>query len=1026
MKPLALGVQAFGPFADQQLIDFSKLGENPLFLINGPTGAGKSSLLDAITFALYGETTGNERDATSMRCQQADDNLDTEVIFDFQLHAMAYRIRRKPTQEVAKLRGEGFTERKTSAEVFRLSLDEFEQPFNEANAERLPLKGVTEVTQWVVDLTGLNSKQFRQVMVLPQGQFRELLLADSSERESIFSQLFQTQIYKKIEDKLKEKSAAIRVKRNTLRDRVLGVLDTANVKDTVELNRGLAERAPELKNQEALLKAAEADSLAVQKLLDNAVTLQQRFALQQTLKQQLEHHNSQRMNIDVTRHRLVLPKKEDALRPERKAMEQREKTLKQERQQYQQQEQFVARFSVQLEQANKRMADAVAEWQCLDNYKAERVELEKSQSRLQQWQRASKHTNQTAEKFAQLNVEYTRYAEQLKQTVRQIEGLQSKAEQSQAQLQTLAQLRVDLSAFESNGKQKADVESLKKQQRLLSQRLESLANVHLEQQQALANVEQSLLETELAWHQGQAVELAAQLKQGEPCFVCGSLDHPNPAHLSHPKRVTKAQVDNARVVVKTAANALVATEKEQHALTTEFNSTKRDLTLLEVQLGELSGQPIEWFREQWQACHTQIKAIEVLQVELKQEAQIIVDSQQAKRLQEDQIQQLDAAMKTVQGELATARAELQQIEKDLPETYRETEVLQRKLDDIIEKITSVEKLYAAAQTEVNSNKEALSRHQGLLVDSQQRVDTLQLELTQQLTQWLSHLNKQGFSEEAMFINSIIEEPEQALLLSKIQAYEKSEHELQAKLAQLASELASVSAPDIEVLTQTLAEKQAIAAEIKTHYQLLSAQVVLLQSAVDQLAKIETEDQLINQEYAIFGTLDEVASGKNGMRVSLQRFVLSVLLDDVLNEASQRLQLMSKGRYTLKRKVEKSKGNKASGLELEVEDAYSGRARAANTLSGGESFMAALSLALGLSDVVQSYSGGIKLETLFIDEGFGSLDTESLDLAVQTLIDLRATGRTIGVISHVTELKEQLHQRIDVVPSSSGSSVRVFG
>ncbi|MDG2681397.1 SMC family ATPase, partial [Vibrio parahaemolyticus] len=185
-----------------------------------------------------------------------------------------------------------------------------------------------------------------------------------------------------------------------------------------------------------------------------------------------------------------------------------------------------------------------------------------------------------------------------------------------------------------------------------------------------------------------------------------------------------------------------------------------------------------------------------------------------------------------------------------------------------------------------------------------------------------------------------------------------------------------------------------------------------------------KNRKLEEEYKVFGTLYDVASGKTGSRISLHRFVLGVLLDDVLIQASQRLSLMSKGRYILARKTEGFKGAAGRGLDLVVEDGYTGKMRDVATLSGGESFMAALALALGLSDVVQSYSGGIRLDTLFIDEGFGSLDPESLDLAIQTLVDLQQTGRMIGVISHVSELKEQMALRIDVEPSRFGSTVSV--
>ena len=190
-----------------------------------------------------------------------------------------------------------------------------------------------------------------------------------------------------------------------------------------------------------------------------------------------------------------------------------------------------------------------------------------------------------------------------------------------------------------------------------------------------------------------------------------------------------------------------------------------------------------------------------------------------------------------------------------------------------------------------------------------------------------------------------------------------------------------------------------------------------------LFRSHEKNKELEAQYRIYGTLSDVANGQTGNRISLQRFVLSVLLDDVLIQASQRLHIMSNGRYQLVRKEDRTRGNRASGLDLEVEDGYTGKNRSVATLSGGESFMAALSLALGLSDVVQSYAGGIKLDTLFIDEGFGSLDPESLDLAIRTLIDLQATGRMIGIISHVSELKEQMALRLDVISSKNGSSIR---
>jgi exonuclease SbcC len=239
-------------------------------------------------------------------------------------------------------------------------------------------------------------------------------------------------------------------------------------------------------------------------------------------------------------------------------------------------------------------------------------------------------------------------------------------------------------------------------------------------------------------------------------------------------------------------------------------------------------------------------------------------------------------------------------------------------------------------------------------------------------------------------------------------------------------VADKAKPDVEVIEAKLAETTGVSTLADDAWRQLDARNNQLKEIQKKLDQAHKKNEALEAEYKVIGTLSEVANGQTGNKISLQRFVLSVLLDDVLIQASQRLVKMSKGRYQLVRKEDRAKGNKASGLELEVEDGYTGKTRSVATLSGGESFLAALSLALGLSDVVQSYAGGIKLDTLFIDEGFGSLDPESLDLAVRTLIDLQASGRTIGIISHVSELKDQMALRVDVISDRTGSRIAIAG
>jgi exonuclease SbcC len=273
---------------------------------------------------------------------------------------------------------------------------------------------------------------------------------------------------------------------------------------------------------------------------------------------------------------------------------------------------------------------------------------------------------------------------------------------------------------------------------------------------------------------------------------------------------------------------------------------------------------------------------------------------------------------------------------------------------------------------------------------------------------------------------LLPEEEQEKLKIAIEQFQTELTALKSAVSDLQSELEEKTPPDMAAIEKQIEEKSAFFQQTDEAWRKLEARHNQLKDVKVKLSAADQKHRALEAQYAVYGTLSDVANGQTGNKISLQRFVLSVLLDDVLIQASARLNQMSKGRYQLVRKEDRAKGNKASGLELEVEDGYSGKTRSVATLSGGESFMAALSLALGLSDVVQSYAGGIRLDTLFIDEGFGSLDPESLDLAIRTLIDLQAGGRMIGIISHVSELKEQMALRLDVVSSRNGSHVRAVG
>jgi exonuclease SbcC len=292
-------------------------------------------------------------------------------------------------------------------------------------------------------------------------------------------------------------------------------------------------------------------------------------------------------------------------------------------------------------------------------------------------------------------------------------------------------------------------------------------------------------------------------------------------------------------------------------------------------------------------------------------------------------------------------------------------------------------------------------------------------------QWQVALQKSIFDDELGFLQANVSVDVLKQLQTEIAAFEAERQEIETENKVQRQLIRDNSQPDLKALESELNQLQQQLHESEQQWLLIDKQLSSLKETAKQLIEHQKKHLVLERQYQVVGTLSDVSNGNSADKLSLQRFVLSALLDDVLVEASSRLLIMSQGRYQLLRKESRAKGNKASGLELEVDDAYTGKVRAVATLSGGESFMAALALALGLSGVVQAYAGGIVLDTLFIDEGFGSLDAEALELAIRTLVDLQRTGRMIGVISHVSELKEQISMRIDISSDQQGSHLKLI-
>lgn len=1012
MKPLKLTLQAFGPFAKTEQVDFTQLGSNPLFLINGPTGSGKTSILDAICFALYGETTGNERQGIQMRCDQSAANLPTEIIFEFALHDKHYRVMRAPEQEAPKARGEGTTTKKHTASLYEIT-----------DEERLITSKTAQVKTEVTVLLGLNESQFRQVMVLPQGKFRELLLASSKDREAIFGQLFQTDIYKKIEFALKDRALSISKSKDEFDNQIRGALQVGEVSTEQELN----DKLTQANEQSAQAKTAEQTSS--EKLSQSKAKLQQMTAL-----------NGQFVKLEQGRAAL--------------------KT-------HQEQQSVITERNVALERATQasKLEAPYSQWQSSLKQVTEfekklvslNVEQEQAQAMLKQSEALHQKATLEAEQIPALNEQLFKLDQTQQKLVDQaqqqstVNALQQQKLEQQKTLDKYVAFKQKLASDALKGSQ--DLEQARKEvtekvtleaeiankQRLTSD-LRKLAQIKGEQatldkqtdakqatkqalEAELATKQKFADQTELDWHNAQAAVLAQKLEKDQPCPVCGSCTHPSPASFFG-NEVSKQQVESARQIERAALDQFnqASSVLEQHLALCE--QKKSMVMSAEADLGDKATFNIAEVEEQLSQHLLRLQHLSA--IDLVKMEQTVLELNQRCIDGEAKINQLKEEISANDTALKLSIEQLEKLTMAINGEFNTVEQVEVKRVQTQQLISQLKQALETAQGQAQQAAMRQSNLESQMVTHRELLDQAvkQRELNEQT--WHSALQATSIASDQEFLASRSTPSELDAWQNEITQYNRTSVQLEQTISDLEQALVGMQQPNVE--QEHLSVQQQETEYLQTRTALDTAQSILhrLEKVAQDIAQLHEKNHKLEAEYKVYGTLYDVASGKTGSRVSLHRFVLGVLLDDVLIQASQRLSIMSRGRYQLVRKTEGFKGAAGRGLDLSVEDGYTGKVRDVATLSGGESFMAALALALGLSDVVQSYSGGIRLDTLFIDEGFGSLDPESLDLAMQILIDLQQSGRTIGVISHISELKEQISLRLDVESSRVGSTIRLAG
>jgi len=1047
MRPIKLTMSAFGPYSTVESIDFAELQSRNLFLITGPTGSGKTTIFDAISYALYGKASGDLRTEDNLRSHFSEADLLTEVTLVFELNKIIYKVHRIPKQMRPKARTEGYTEQKPEA---TLTIGEGESSAIVA--------GISKVNQKIEAILGINEEQFKQIMMIPQGEFRKLLTSDSQEREKVLQQLFDTYAYRKVQLELSEKAKVLgtaikreKVARDTLitqikagDDELLGHLIKAEDKFVDKIQAQTKVRIDLDENQEKLLaqeviilddnlsQVAKEQNKAIEdnKNLDLKRETQKAIAVQENRQSEMDAIQLSVEKAEVaarlvgTQNQLVAREKETSRRlVEQEATQKQISALKS---LFQKAEVALEDITSQEAEAkqNKRLID-LADYEGFTEkvrgLEALEASVKEKNMELENLKNAIDHHKMMKLKAEDQVTSFTQELDGLKDVpvaLERLKGVYQKVVVNQEQMVKLLEaLEVVSSESAKGSKIEGQVE--------MSARALDLA-------------QKAYKEAQLTFLLNQAAILSKELKHNEPCPVCGALSHPSPAKVkdelmtkatlevlelkwnkakvNHDESLRKRTIHKERITnYINGLNGLIKeqfVEEAEALITKTIGEQRREVT---TALERLANEERQRSRE-LESLSRKNETIDVIKARLvKGQAYILSIDGEIKTQNDAYLNMLESVTKL--------KTDLTHVYEAIPEDLRKMKVLDERIRDIKTLISKHNKELLETRRYYEELKDKKTKEES---KNQQLLKFIQEE-TSGITVLWKEFDQQvvasGFADRTAYEAAKREPALLKRLKESLNDYKLQMVRLKENLKLYQEKTEGVSYQEMKGF-----DDQLVALKHKRQVT-LEAQGDIKASIRDNkevLGSITKINDLIRDKelkYNVVGKLARIAQGNNPAMMTFERYVLAAFLEDILIAANLRLRQMTQGRYLLSRTSELQRKNKQSGLELEVFDNFTGKSRHVKTLSGGESFKASLSMALGLSDVVQSYAGGVRLDTMFIDEGFGTLDQESLDSAIDCLIDLQKSGRLVGIISHVQELKERIDTRLEISSSNKGSETR---
>lgn len=1003
MMPISLTLSAFGPYPDTITIDFESFQEDGLFLITGPTGSGKTMIFDAMIFALYGKTSGQIRQTDSLRCDHALNEIPTFVEFSFSLHQQNYTIKRNPKYYL-----EGKKTPKQPSALLTLPDDKM-------------VEGIKEVNQKMISLLGVDDQQFKQICMIAQGEFTKLIMASSDEREKVLRELFHSETYQKLEEKLKVHLKTYQDKYDLLLNKRKDLMQELQVEDHQEY----------LSKQTKLIASQQKEYDDLKKDLDQKKQQLQLYRLQnqrliqlKDLKQQFQDLKKQEndyQELNKTVDTLKKAQETNYLYISYIKQQKKLQTLKLN------QEDFLK----QLKKLEKDYQEKKVQADSLD-YKQQTKEKLQNQiqetkqliNQIYQYQNDYQNLQTLKQQYRMLDEEHKLF---LKKKEKFENGLQRDQERIQSEQQVQSKYELIKQQYVRLNEQKVKVHQLSDYYDQILKLNENKSDLQEEYTVVEKQVDHEKMQynkMEKLYFRKQAGIFALQLKEDQPCPICGSLHHPHPAQIEK-EDITKEKLDQQAKKVKQQEHRLqdilqkiLLSNQKKEMLVKQTKQLSSELNIQEELSKEIFIKELDHLskdekrmKKEYLELQDELKYIQKLKksVALSLKDMSTYESKELKQAQS--LENIQVQIHQLSGKLddSMRQYEIGEVNKNYQQVLKEYRQLSLEIETIQQDYEKIKNKYLEIKTKISSLNQQIIQEQEIYDELDNKY----------------HTALDAFINEEEFLNLKTQINQISILEKKYQDYLISLKSLNEQIISLENEVKDSTYVDLSSLSETIKEVNQQLREKNDDLEKLKIDYSLKEKMIKDIQKINQQLKKDEDTYQRYLDLYNLASGKNNARVSIERYVLATYFENMLIYANVIMKQLSQGRYQLLRKDDAGKGRSQQGLELDVFDQESGNVRSIKTLSGGESFKAALSLALGLSRMVQDYAGGIELNTLFIDEGFGSLDSQSLDQAMNCLMELHHENKLIGIISHVSDLKDRIERQLVVERKQKQSVIQMI-